>query len=331
MEPFVHDTQYSILICTLCKYAVVANEVTAHLHNHYQSITAKARSKVARLVSDIPSIIRSQADLQSFQYPDSTVKPIAHIAPPQVDRLHCYSCRYICRCVQNMQEHCRVEHGWQNDWQKGGNVQKRAIAARDLLWAMGVLCQQFFPSHAGSWWFEVGRGLGMAVQSEPAVPAASKTRWFVALHENQEKRFEADACEEVSTVDEKLEPNGWLYHVGWTRDLEGLNKMQLQEAMQPIEDGEETLQNVWAVFNSVANKARATAAPHKVRHNILFEAERKEISQKPVQPFNNRIEDDTWEQYKEVWRKIVSIWFRMDESPERERPPYQFTIQQGSL
>ncbi|KAK2729958.1 hypothetical protein CKAH01_19131, partial [Colletotrichum kahawae] len=76
--------------------------------------------------------------------------------------------------------------------------------------------------------------------------------------------FEADAREEVSTVDEKLEPNGWLYRVGWTRDLEG-----------------------------VANKARATAAPHKVGHNVLFEAERKEISQKPVQPFDNRIEDDT--------------------------------------
>ncbi|KAK2758592.1 hypothetical protein CKAH01_05640 [Colletotrichum kahawae] len=150
MEPFVHDTQYSILICTLCKYAVIANEVTAHLRNHHRSITAKARSKVARLVGDIPSIIRSQADLQSFQYPDSTVKPIAHIAPPQVDGLRCHSCRYMCRRVRNMQEHCRVEHGWQNDWQKGGNMQKRAMAARDLPWATGVPCQQFFPSHAGS-------------------------------------------------------------------------------------------------------------------------------------------------------------------------------------
>ncbi|KAK1837729.1 hypothetical protein CCHR01_19649 [Colletotrichum chrysophilum] len=73
MEPFVHNTQYSILICTLCKYAVLANEVTAHLRNHHRSITAKARSKVAGLVGDIPGIIRSQADLQSFQYPDSTV------------------------------------------------------------------------------------------------------------------------------------------------------------------------------------------------------------------------------------------------------------------
>ncbi|KAF5513901.1 Bloom syndrome protein-like protein [Colletotrichum fructicola] len=155
--------------------------------------------------------------------------------------------------------------------------------------------------------------------------------WFVALHDDQQKRFEADAREEVSIVDEKLEPNGWLYRVGWTRDLEGLNKTQLQEATRPIEDGEETLRFVWAVFNSVADKARATAAPHKVGHDALFEAERKEISQQPVRPFDNRMEDDTWQRYKEVWRKMVSIWFRMDEWPERERPPYRFTMRQGSL
>ncbi|KAF4415830.1 hypothetical protein CFRS1_v016116, partial [Colletotrichum fructicola] len=88
---------------------------------------------------------------------------------------------------------------------------------------------------------------------------------------------------------------------------------------------------MWAVFNSVADKARATAAPHKVGHDALFEAERKEIGQKPVRPFDNRMEDDTWQRYKEVWRKMVSIWFRMDEWPERERPPYRFTIRQGSL
>ncbi|KAF5488296.1 hypothetical protein CGCF413_v013151 [Colletotrichum fructicola] len=205
------------------------------------------------------------------------------------------------------------------------------MAARDLPWATGVPCQRFFPSRAGSRWFEVGRGLGVAVRSEPSGPGTDDTAWFVALHENQEKRFEADAREEVSIVDEKSEPNGWLYRVGWTRDLEGLNKTQLQEATRPIEDGEETLEAIWAVFNSVADKARATAAPHKVGHDALFEAERKEIGQKPVRPFDNRMEDDTWQRYKEVWRKMVSIWFRMDEWPERERPPYRFTMRQGSL
>ncbi|CAI0654611.1 unnamed protein product, partial [Colletotrichum noveboracense] len=140
----------------------------------------------------------------------------------------CAECPYIYQRSQVIQRYCWAEHRWQNDWQKGGNMRKKARVARDVPWTTGVPCQRFFLSRAGSRWFEVGRGLGVAVErSEPAVPAASKTGWFVALHENQEKRFEADAREEVSIVDEKLEPNRWLYRVGWTRDLEGLNKMQL--------------------------------------------------------------------------------------------------------
>ncbi|KAH9229421.1 hypothetical protein K456DRAFT_1844860 [Colletotrichum gloeosporioides 23] len=97
------------------KYAILANKATAYLQNNYQLILAKARSKVARLIGDIPSIICSQADLQSFQYPDPTVELVAHIAPPQADGLRYYACRYTCRCVQNMQEHCWAEHRWANN------------------------------------------------------------------------------------------------------------------------------------------------------------------------------------------------------------------------
>ncbi|OHE98663.1 hypothetical protein CORC01_06114 [Colletotrichum orchidophilum] len=245
MEPFVHNAQHSILICTSCQYAVVANEVTAHLRNHHGSITAEARGKVARLVGDIPSIVRSQTELESFQYPDATVEPIAHIAPPQVDGLRCYLCRYMCRRARNLQEHCRAEHGWENNWQKGGNVPRREPVVR-------------------------GRaGFGVAVESsESAQRGTDDPAWFVALHDEQEARFEAGARQEVSTFDEKLEPNGWLYRVGWTRDLEGLNKTQLQDATRPIEDGKETLRAVWAVW-AVFNSTSATAAPHKVGQDAL--------------------------------------------------------------
>ncbi|KAF6780849.1 hypothetical protein CSOJ01_16115, partial [Colletotrichum sojae] len=230
-----------------------------------------------------------------------------------------------------MQEHCRVEHGWKNEWQKGGNVRSKARAPREVPWTTGVPCQRFFPSRAGSRWFEVGRGQTLAGNSGSAEPGTDDAAWFVALHDEQEQRFEAGGREEVSALDEKLEPNGWLYRVGWTKDLEGLNKTKLHEATRPIEDDEETLRNVWAVFDSVADKARATAAPHKVGHDVLFEAERREVGKKPVRPFDNRMEADTWQRYKEVWRKMICIWFRTDEWADEDRPPYRFTIRQGEL
>ncbi|KAF6781767.1 hypothetical protein CSOJ01_16052, partial [Colletotrichum sojae] len=331
MEPFVHDAQYSIIICTSCKYAVVANEAAAHLRNHHGSISTKDRVKVAKVVGNIPDIIQSQDELQSFPYPAATVEPIGHIAPPQTDGLRCQACRYVCRRVRNMQEHCRVEHGWKNEWEKGGNVRKKAREARAVPWTTGVPCQRFFPSRAGSRWFEVGRGHTLAGNSGSAEAGTDDTAWFVALHDEQEQRFETGGREEVSALDEKLEPNGWLYRVGWTKDLEGLNKARLQEATRPIEDDEETLRVMWAVFDAVADKARATAAPHKVGHDVLFEAERREMGQKPVRPFDNRMEADTWQRYKEVWRKMICIWFRTDEWADEDRPPYRFTVRQGEL
>ncbi|KJZ68502.1 hypothetical protein HIM_12103 [Hirsutella minnesotensis 3608] len=63
----------------------------------------------------------------------------------------------------------------------------------------------------------------------------------------------------------------------------------------------------------------------------LFEVQRKEVQVKPRRPFDNRLEDDTWARYKEVWRKLMGIWWRMEQLPEDERPPYRLTKRQGNL
>ncbi|KAF6783009.1 hypothetical protein CMUS01_16689, partial [Colletotrichum musicola] len=63
-------------------------------------------------------------------------------------------CQYVCRQVRRIQEHCRKEHNWQNDWVKGGNVKRKAAPQREVPWTTGVLCQRFFPSRAGNRWFE---------------------------------------------------------------------------------------------------------------------------------------------------------------------------------
>ncbi|KAF6805085.1 hypothetical protein CPLU01_16012 [Colletotrichum plurivorum] len=164
-DPFVVDAEFSVAICQKCRYAVVSDEVLAHLRNHHRRIKVAERKRIIERIQSVRGIIRSQTELQSFPYPDATVEPIAHIAPPQADGLRCQACRYACRRVRNMQEHCRVEHGWKNEWQKGGNVRSKARAARAMPWTTDVLCQRFFPSRAGSRWFEVGRGQGAATAS----------------------------------------------------------------------------------------------------------------------------------------------------------------------
>jgi hypothetical protein len=52
---------------------------------------------------------------------------------------------------------------------------------------------------------------------------------------------------------------------------------------------------------------------------------------KAKKPFDSRVEDDTWERYKEVCRKLFCFIQRTQDWSDAERPPYEFTKQQGDL
>ncbi|KAK1957242.1 hypothetical protein LY78DRAFT_621047, partial [Colletotrichum sublineola] len=332
MEPFVFHPQYSIVICAKCQFAVVGSEVATHLRSHHPSIPTTQRLGITETIRSTAGVIQTQAELATFRYPEPTTEPIPHIAAPQPDGIRCRACPYVCRRPQVIQRHCRAEHGWVNEWQKGGNVRRKAKVVREVPWTTGVPCQRFFPSRAGSRWFEVGRGQTTSVNRSGATEeAADDSTNFIRMHEEQEKKFEASTRDEVVGLDEKAEPNPWLYRVGWAKDLQGLSKTKLEGTTRPIEPDEETLRAMWAVFESVADQAQAISAPHHVGHDALFEAERREVGKKPARPFDNRMEADTWQRYKEVWRKMICMWYRMEEWPGTERPPYRYTIRQGLL
>ncbi|KAK0370042.1 hypothetical protein CLIM01_12595 [Colletotrichum limetticola] len=167
--PFVFNAEFSVALCKTCRYAVVSDEVMTHLKTQHRGIRVAERKRITDRIQSLHGIVRSQTDLQSFRYPGPNTPPIAHLAVPKTDGIRCAECQYVCRQLQTIQSHCRTEHGWVNDWQKGGNVRERAKAARILPWTTGVPCQRLFLTRAGCRWFEVGRDAGVAVDSsEPA-------------------------------------------------------------------------------------------------------------------------------------------------------------------
>jgi uncharacterized C2H2 Zn-finger protein len=197
------------------------------LRDHHRHIEAGKRKQIAEAVKKVPGIIQRQEGLSTFQFPSPTVPPIPFIAPPETDGLRCNRCGYIIRTVRGMQEHCRKQHGWENDWQKGGNVAKRAREERELPWTTGVYCQRFFRSRAASQWFEVGRGRGRQDMAGTAVTEDGETgeavtatmmvraeevedQRIMQAHQTQAKRFEARRKQAIQRGDEKAEPNAWL-------------------------------------------------------------------------------------------------------------------------
>ncbi|KXH69609.1 hypothetical protein CSAL01_12760 [Colletotrichum salicis] len=231
-----------------------------------------------------------------------------------------------------MQQHCRDKHRWVNEWKKGGDVRKKSQQPRRLPWTTGVQCQRFFPSRAGSQWFEVARGqttdeaLQAAPNRRPARQAMDRVR---DLRKVQAECVKTSHDELIRVANEKLEPSPWLARVGWAMHLTGLSASALFDITVPINEDEVVLQAMWATVDSVLDQARATSAPNAVGLTVLFEAQRTEAHVKPRRPFDNRMEDDTWARYKGVWRSLLCVWFRTQEMDDDKRPPYRLTPSQG--
>ncbi|KAH8658925.1 hypothetical protein BGZ61DRAFT_567505 [Ilyonectria robusta] len=102
----------------------------------------------------------------------SNNRPNSPPRPPTNRGLRCRKCPYVVRQVQSIQAHCSEKHGWQNPRNKGrptdNNSGRNLGAIPELPWVQGVQCQRFFPTRAGSSWFEVGRG-NTSKKTAPAV------------------------------------------------------------------------------------------------------------------------------------------------------------------
>ncbi|KAM5527108.1 hypothetical protein FOXYSP1_20377 [Fusarium oxysporum f. sp. phaseoli] len=157
--PFIYLEQLRLVVCNVCRYAVLADGIRNHLlhRRHQYSLSAGEKKEIICTVSSIPGILKHQDDLLNFPFPPPETKPLPFIEAPKHDGLRCNDCGYVTRQTGNMQKHCRREHGWQNDWTKGGNVKQKSELPRDLPWTSGVSCQRLFTHGRASSWFEVGR------------------------------------------------------------------------------------------------------------------------------------------------------------------------------
>ena len=332
MEPFIHLREYSLVVCRQCRFACVASEVSTHLKKKHTEIAAEERERIAQAVDAVPGLVRDQAGLEDFRLPPRTTEPIPYLAWPKSDGLGCKTCGYVTRTTQWIQQHCRKEHGWANDWVRGGNVKRRSRRARELPWTTGVRCQRFFPSRAASSWFEVG---GSSHAETDTVARENPLTRFERTHQEARIRLSQADAELVQVADEKKEPNAWLERAGWAGHLQGLASDKLRGllslGMKPDDPDEARLQRMLDILDRVLDQGRATAMVSKIGLAAAFEVERRELGVKARKPFDHRLEEDTWARYKEVWQKLLCYWFRVQGLDDEEQPPYSFTERQEQL
>lgn len=268
--------------------------------------------------------------------------PVPYINDPKPDGLQCRVCGHVIRQIGHMQLHCKTEHGWVNDWKKGGNIKAKLQEPRQLPWISGVWCQRLFPSRAASSWFKVKSTADIGFSIVENKPTANKEDndeddnqaavLLAALDEwdnIQEQRYtDGQAMRRVEALDPKNEANSWLQRVGWTRHLEGLEVEELQQFIKAPAEDEMLLQYMSEQCHNLLDEAYKTCRSYRIGLPAMFEINRREVSVQAKRPFEPRMEADSWARYKSVMCKIIWVIYRTKQRPQEERPPYAMTSTQ---
>jgi hypothetical protein len=154
--PFVIIPEYQLLVCKLCGFATLPNEVNAHLRTKHKNIALECRRRLVEQVKAIPNLLQDQAKLRLPRIP---IEPISCLAAPRLDGRKCRKCGCMFRQAQKMRLHCTKAHLWKTPRERGRPLSGLEPAA-ELPWIEGVACQRFFPSREGSRWFEALQDTG---------------------------------------------------------------------------------------------------------------------------------------------------------------------------
>ncbi|CAK7275453.1 hypothetical protein SEPCBS57363_006689, partial [Sporothrix epigloea] len=60
LHPFIHASELRIVICTVCKYAYVAEEVAGHLRKYHKDVSVANREAIAAAILQL-DLFQSQA------------------------------------------------------------------------------------------------------------------------------------------------------------------------------------------------------------------------------------------------------------------------------
>ncbi|CZS75066.1 unnamed protein product [Fusarium graminearum] len=156
IRPYAILSIYRLLVCQVCGFASVADEVATHLRTRHRDIQSQHRQDLVEKIKQMPDIFRSRDEIRHYlQYPTDLVQPIPYLAPPEPDGLKCRACGHIVRRIQKIQKHCAENHQWINPRGRGRPAPSCHTPADELPWEEHIACQRFFPSGEGSKWFQV--------------------------------------------------------------------------------------------------------------------------------------------------------------------------------
>ena len=226
MEPFVLCPPYRVIICRICRYAVLPDQIHPHLASTKHRISMSKRQMIAAHVMETPNLIQNREQLQrEFQIPQPGQAPVSEL-PVYRDGFACHDlgCPFVCREKTGIRKHCQQAHQWVNPYGRGGSMRQRR--AHTYPWRENVHCQRFFTHGARQEYFEVAQE---TINSQDAgnIPFQAIGRPNIAQKGQKELERIRDKQEAIASQQAIAQPeqmsdaNPWLERVEWAHYLAG--------------------------------------------------------------------------------------------------------------
>lgn len=233
-NPFLETLpQHRVVICTQCQYAIIPSSIKEHLRTSHKRLILEHRREIIDTVTKDTRLAHTESEVI---YPAPTDAPLEQL-PVYFDGLKCAArgqptgtCRYVCRTIRGMQDHCERRHGWVNIQRRGGNAHTKQSHAPNKLWTCNTACQRFFK--VGKWqrYFEVRADIA----TTSATSDNDQRATFFQSQKDDMAKAELDAAEDANRVrgfsDHRSTVVPWLRETGIVDHLQGLKKNEIKAA-----------------------------------------------------------------------------------------------------
>ncbi|KAJ1678409.1 hypothetical protein EV182_004106, partial [Spiromyces aspiralis] len=198
-ELFITLPEFQVAVCREHRSAVTAKSVASHIGSRHRHLAGPVRQRIAAEASALRDDGSLAADTHGIRFPSEAVAAIDGL-PVWSDGKKCTQCGYIRRTRQDIQKHCRLEHGWANPRKRGGKPGARPPGGLGEAWVDGVHCQRFGQDGALQRLFEVMPPAAVAAAPPHDTHGEDQAK---SGREAIEAKFEALACT-VKKKDEEV-------------------------------------------------------------------------------------------------------------------------------
>ena len=265
--------------------------------------------------------------MEEVVYPLPGAQPLPYLSLYK-DGFKCRAelCEHIVRGLQNIQNHCRTEHGWSNPRKRGRPHQGAQQAPASDMWAERVWCQKFQSTGQLGRLFEVrqphNKGTHGVASAESNLQRALETSF--AQSTAAIERAQQDAHAQIQSDDNRFVWHQWLQRTRWARHLAGFDRAWLLQQLRRPGEGERALGKVCWTVETIVWKAQQASSPEVVGLPAMTFIERRETgAANNEKPFNALQTAKTMKKYSGYWVSVICYVWRtyqlLDAAADTER------------